>query len=62
MVTENNEIKLVDMGIARKFLWDSRVSCGTAGYIAPEILWEQKANDRADIYSLGVVFYQMISA
>ena len=38
MVTKQNQIKLLDMGIARKFVWSSEVRCGTAGYIAPEII------------------------
>ena len=51
MVTKDNKIKLVDMGIARKFVWESEIRCGTAGYIAPEVLRQHKADDRADIFS-----------
>ena len=61
MVTHTNEIKLIDMGISRKFVWDSEVRCGTAGYIAPEVLRQHTANDRADIFSCGIVLYSMLS-
>ena len=61
MVTHNNEIKLIDMGISRKFVWESEVRCGTAGYIAPEVLRQHTANDRADIFSTGIVLYSLLS-
>lgn len=60
MVTKDNQIKLVDMGIAKKFVWESEVRCGTAGYIAPEILSKHRADNRADVFSCGVVLYYML--
>lgn len=61
IVTDDGQIKLLDLGIARKFVWAEKVSAGTPGYMAPEVLREHKANDRADVFSCGVVFYAMLS-
>lgn len=38
-----------------------RESPGTPAYVAPEILTTQLADERADIYSLGVTAYEMIA-
>ena len=31
--------------------------CGTVGYVAPEILKDQKYNMKVDIFSTGVILY-----
>ena len=61
IVTRNDQIKLIDLGISKKFVWTEEISAGTAGFVAPEILHDRKADGRADVYSLGVVFYCMLS-
>jgi len=54
------EAILIDFGLSamtiRKF---DRIS-GTYGFIAPEVLLGQEFSEKADIFSLGVVFYWMI--
>jgi tetratricopeptide (TPR) repeat protein len=42
-------------------LWsdENHSICGTPGYIAPEVLQGHAANVRSDIYSFGLVLYQM---
>ncbi len=35
--------------------------CGTPGFIAPEILSGCSATDKADIFTIGAVFYQLLS-
>jgi tetratricopeptide (TPR) repeat protein/tRNA A-37 threonylcarbamoyl transferase component Bud32 len=35
---------------------------GTAGYMAPEVVRGRVADERADIFALGVVFYEMLTA
>lgn len=59
-------IKIVDFGVAR--MTESTASkltgkniLGTPEYVAPEIIEGQTADGRADLYSLGVVAYQMLT-
>jgi serine/threonine protein kinase len=57
---------LVDFGIARFFddttVTRTGVLVGTPMYLAPELLTRQlRADDRSDIYSLGLVFYEMLT-
>jgi tetratricopeptide (TPR) repeat protein len=59
-------LKLLDFGFARLLgsaddLGSTAVT-GTYGYMAPECLRGRSgANERADLYSLGVVFYELLS-
>ncbi|MBI4865165.1 MAG: tetratricopeptide repeat protein [Candidatus Riflebacteria bacterium] len=43
------------------FLTKGRAVCGTPGYIAPEVLDGAEADERSDLYSFGVVLWQMAS-
>jgi serine/threonine protein kinase len=57
---------LVDFGIARALESDSRmtrtgISLGTPYYMSPEQCKAEPLDGRSDIYSLGVVFYEVIT-
>ena len=61
---ENSEIKITDFGIAR--ITDSSKTktgtvLGTPTYMSPEQLAGQKVDGRSDLYSLGVMFYQLLT-
>jgi serine/threonine protein kinase len=65
LVSEAEVVKLADFGIARATDQSSITQVGsvlgTAAYLAPEQARGEEAGPRADIYSLGVVAYQMLS-
>lgn len=67
MLTPENRAKLIDFGIAKASshanVTGSSIFAGTVYYAAPEqILGARDVDQRADIYSLGVVLYEMLSA
>src|SRR5579862_9051955 len=65
LVSDAEVVKLADFGIARATDQSSITQIGsvlgTAAYLAPEQARGEEAGPRADIYSLGVVAYQLIS-
>jgi len=55
-------VKLLDFGFAeRASLSDATVPRGTLGYVAPEVFKGVDADARADLYSLGLVLYEVIT-
>jgi eukaryotic-like serine/threonine-protein kinase len=65
LVSDAEVVKLADFGIARATDQSSITQggsvLGTAAYLAPEQARGEEAGPRADIYSLGVVAYQLLS-
>jgi serine/threonine protein kinase len=67
MVTSNNSIKVLDFGIAKLVgnanykLTKTGAHTGTVYYMSPEQVKGQEVDQRSDIYSLGITFYQMLT-
>ncbi len=65
LVSDTDVVKLADFGIARATDQSSITQVGsvlgTAAYLAPEQARGEEAGPRADLYSLGVVSYQLLS-
>ena len=40
---------------------EGRLAMGTAGYVAPEVIAGEEATPAADVYSLGVVFFRLLT-
>jgi serine/threonine protein kinase len=63
LVTEDGKVKLSDFGIAR---FATQVSgsgkmMGTPAYLSPEQILGEPQNTRSDLFSLGIVLYQMVT-
>jgi len=64
LITHDNIIKVTDFGIAKSLNTDITRTLniiGTAHYISPEQARGDVCDDRTDIYSLGVVIYEMLT-
>ena len=64
MVLKNGSVKVTDFGIARVVSSQStltREALGSVHYISPEQAKGGRVDNRTDIYSLGVVMYEMLT-
>ncbi len=65
IVTPEGSVKLTDFGIARsaseRNLTQTGLALGSLYYMSPEQVQAQPADQRSDIYSLGVTFYEMVT-
>jgi serine/threonine-protein kinase len=71
MITPGNRVKILDFGVARR-AWNSNpdeatrsmetmtATGGTPAYMAPEVLLQRPDDGRSDIFSIGLVFYEML--
>ncbi|MDO4909114.1 MAG: Stk1 family PASTA domain-containing Ser/Thr kinase [Corynebacterium sp.] len=68
MITNTGDVKVMDFGIARALsdttsaMTQTAAVIGTAQYLSPEQARGKKAAPSSDVYALGCVFYEMITA
>jgi Tol biopolymer transport system component len=65
MVTPQGQVKIMDFGLAqlaeRSKLTETTAILGTPSYMSPEQARGEKTDRRTDIWSLGVVIYEMVT-
>lgn len=65
MINSKNQVKVMDFGLAKLRgsvkLTKSSSTTGTLAYMAPEQIQGQDIDARADIFSFGVVLYEMLA-
>jgi serine/threonine-protein kinase len=68
MREDSGRIVLMDFGLSQEIRTanlqasPSRKICGTPVYMAPELLWGEKATMQSDIYSIGVLLYHLVTS
>ncbi len=65
MIDRDGNVRIMDFGIARSVkgrgITDTGVIIGTPDYMSPEQLEGKEADQRSDIYALGVILYEMVT-
>jgi serine/threonine protein kinase len=65
MMTTKGQVKLMDFGLAKLAGWTvltkEGIIMGTAAYMSPEQVRGEELDHRSDIYSMGVVLYQLLT-
>jgi len=69
MLAANGRVKILDFGVAKHLPRSDQSSTidrtggmgGTPAYMSPEVLLERVPDARADIFSLGIVFYETLT-
>lgn len=63
MLTKEGKVKVVDFGIARQMnasMTQTNMFMGTLSYMSPQQIYGERADERSDIWALGVTFYELL--
>lgn len=65
LISESGEVKITDFGIAKALSYSTITTTGmflgSPGYISPEQAEGKKVDNRSDLYSFGVLLFEMLT-
>jgi len=61
VLVQDDQVKVLDFGLAVLADQAKRTTAGTLAYLAPEILSGQAANRASDLYAVGVIAYELFT-
>ncbi len=65
MITSKSQVKIMDFGLAKfsgeKQLTKTGTTLGTIGYMSPEQIQAAEVDHRSDLWSFGVLLYEMLT-
>src|ERR1700749_25667 len=65
LISDQGDVKIVDFGLVRAVaaagIPSASVILGTAAYLSPEQVRDGNASPRSDVYSAGVVAYELLT-
>lgn len=60
LITKTGNVKICDFGWAISASEERKTYCGTLDYMAPEIMRESQYSNKVDIWSLGIILYELL--
>ncbi|MBN2190470.1 MAG: serine/threonine protein kinase [Candidatus Aureabacteria bacterium] len=64
LLTREKKVKIIDFGLAvprKRFFWNNFNISGSPSYISPDQILNKRVDERCDIYSIGIIFYEMLT-
>ncbi|MCG6566155.1 Stk1 family PASTA domain-containing Ser/Thr kinase [Tessaracoccus sp. ZS01] len=65
MITRRGQVKVADFGLARQVgspqMTATGILVGTASYLPPELVTHSRPDGRSDVYSAGVVLFELLT-
>ncbi len=66
LISDRGQIKVADFGLARAVTAQTHGATagqviGTVSYIAPEVVTQSHVDERADVYAMGILLYEMLT-
>ncbi len=67
LISDDGRVKVADFGLAKAISADTQhtatqgVLIGTVSYLAPELVIDGRADERADVYAAGVLLYELLT-
>lgn len=59
LFVDENRLKIADFSLVENYNTKMKGICGTPGFMAPEIFYQETYDEKIDVFSLGAVLYVM---